>query len=257
MLPQCAVCIELRVTRNQLTRSHRHRVLTLGQIVLLVTTIARVTGATQAWLFKVAFYKHVPLMNGSLSCDETAEWILQPLIHEVTMNLTDVVCKRERRDESHVLFISAVVLGTIAFLAVLMRMFVAAQQKNSGYDDLFALLAACMSVPNSIGLATTAKLGLGKDIWTLTPLQITRIQKVSSPGDAPRLHLTLLSGRIYMPEFLLLVLWLSKAVLPLLLSTDLPFRARAMVVLCGHNTFDWLCRRVRLDDDLCLLADIW
>lgn len=72
----------------------------------------------------------------------------------------------------------AAVLGTIAFLAVLMRLLVAIRQRSFGYDDLFACLAACMSVPNSIGLATSAKLGLGRDMWTLTSYEITRVQKV-------------------------------------------------------------------------------
>ena len=95
------------------------------------------------------------------------------------MNATDAICDRPMRNEGHVLIICAAVLGPVAFLAVLMRLSVAVRQNSFGYDDLFACLAACMSVPNSIGLATSAKLGLGSDIWTLTPYEITRVQKVS------------------------------------------------------------------------------
>ncbi len=98
------------------------------------------------------------------------------------MNATDTVCDRPIRDEGHVLVTCAAVLGTIAFLAVLMRVSVAWRQKSFGLDDMFACLAACMSVPNSIGLATSAKLGLGRDIWTLTPFEITRVQKVTVLG---------------------------------------------------------------------------
>ena len=94
------------------------------------------------------------------------------------MNATDTVCNRPLRNEGYVLVSCAAVLGTLAFLTVLMRLFVAVRQKSLGYDDLFACLAACMSIPNSIGLATSAKMGLGRDIWTLTPFEITRIQKV-------------------------------------------------------------------------------
>lgn len=100
---------------------------------------------------------------------------------EVAMNATDTVCDRPYRDEGHVLVICAAVLGTSALLAVAMRVYVAIRQNSFGYDDTFACLAACMSVPNSIGLATSAMLGLGRDIWTLTPHEITKVLKVGSP----------------------------------------------------------------------------
>lgn len=93
------------------------------------------------------------------------------------MNATDTICDRPRRDEGRVLLVCTAVLGTLAFIAVLVRVSVAVRQKSLGYDDLFACFAACMSVPNSIGLAVSARLGLGRDIWTLTPSEITRVQK--------------------------------------------------------------------------------
>ncbi|KAJ8107711.1 hypothetical protein OPT61_g8678 [Boeremia exigua] len=95
-----------------------------------------------------------------------------------TMNATDTVCDRPVRNGGHVLVICAAVLGSLAFLALLIRIFVAVRQHSFGYDDLFACLAGCMSVPNSIGLAISARIGLGRDIWTLTPFEITRVQKV-------------------------------------------------------------------------------
>jgi hypothetical protein len=36
-----------------------------------------------------------------------------------------------------------------------------------------------MAVPNFIGLAISAKLGLGRDMWTLTPEEIERCLRVS------------------------------------------------------------------------------
>lgn len=95
------------------------------------------------------------------------------------MNATDTVCDRPLRDDGHVLLICATTLGPLALLAVAMRLYVAIRQDSFGQDDLFACLAACMSVPNSIGLATSAKLGLGRDIWTLNHYEITRVNKVS------------------------------------------------------------------------------
>lgn len=99
------------------------------------------------------------------------------------MNATDAICNRPQRDEGYVLVICAAVLGIFALIAVLMRTFIAVRQKSFGYDDVFACLAASMSVPNSIGLATSARLGLGRDVWTLTPTEITRIQKVRTLGS--------------------------------------------------------------------------
>lgn len=95
------------------------------------------------------------------------------------MNATDAICDRPMRNEGHVLIICAAVLGPVAFLAVLMRLSVAVRQNSFGYDDLFACLAACMSVTNSIGSTMAGKLGLGRDVWTLTPYDITRLLKVS------------------------------------------------------------------------------
>ena len=95
------------------------------------------------------------------------------------MNATDTVCDRPFRDNGRVLVICAATLGPLALLAIAMRLYVAIRQMSFGHDDLFACLAACMSVPNSIGLATSARLGLGRDIWTLTVHEITRVNKVS------------------------------------------------------------------------------
>jgi hypothetical protein len=97
----------------------------------------------------------------------------------VTMNATDTVCDRPLRDDGHILIIYAATLGPLALLAVAMRLYVAIRQRSFGYDDLFACLAVSMSVSNSIGLATSARLGLGRDIWTLTQHEITRVNKVS------------------------------------------------------------------------------
>lgn len=94
------------------------------------------------------------------------------------MDATDTTCGWPQKDESHVLVSCAAVLGTFALIAVLMRVFVAVRQRSFEYNDLLACLAACMAVTNSIRLATSARLGLGRDIWTLTPFEVTRIQKV-------------------------------------------------------------------------------
>ncbi|UPX11213.1 uncharacterized protein EKO05_0001833 [Ascochyta rabiei] len=97
----------------------------------------------------------------------------------VTINATDTICQRSVRNESNVVFCCVTTLGSAALLAIIMRLFVAMRQNTFGYDDLFACLAACMSVSSSIGLALSAKLGLGRDIWTLKPHEINRIHKIT------------------------------------------------------------------------------
>lgn len=73
---------------------------------------------------------------------------------------------------------AATICRSSAALAVIVRLYVALRLNIFGYDDLFACLASCMAVPNFIGLTISAKLGLGKDIWTLTPEQVTAVQTV-------------------------------------------------------------------------------
>lgn len=93
-------------------------------------------------------------------------------------NATSIVCEQPIRDRTHVLIYSATICGSFALLAVLMRIFVAYRQKSFGYDDLCACLASCMAVPNFIGLTISAKLGLGRDMWTLTPEEIQKCLRV-------------------------------------------------------------------------------
>jgi hypothetical protein len=93
-------------------------------------------------------------------------------------NATAVVCERPIRDRTNVLIYSATICGSFAFLAVVMRIFVALRQHSFGYDDLCACLASCMAVPNFIGLTISAKMGLGRDMWTLTPEQIENCLRV-------------------------------------------------------------------------------
>ena len=138
-----------------------------------------------------------------------------------------------------------------------MRLFVAMCQKSFGYEDLFACLAACMSVPNSIGLATSAKMGLGRDIWTLTPFEITRVQKVGAICLSMRVN-SHISFRSYtsarastsgVPD--------SKNCVSCFFPPYFPFRTCTMVVLCRHSTIDWVYSKLWFCDDLCLLANPW
>jgi hypothetical protein len=94
------------------------------------------------------------------------------------MNATDTVCDRPIRDQSHVLIDVNAVLGSLALFAVLMRVFIAVQLHNFGYDDLCACLAGFVAVPHFVGSIILAMSGLGRDIWTLAPGKIIEILKV-------------------------------------------------------------------------------
>lgn len=98
-------------------------------------------------------------------------------------NTTATVCERPVRDKTYVLLYASTICGSLALLGVLMRIFVAVRQNSFGYDDLCACLASAMAVPNFIGLAISAKQGLGKDIWTLTPEEIQKCLRVSCLRD--------------------------------------------------------------------------
>jgi hypothetical protein len=172
-------------------------------------------------------------------------------------NATSVVCERPIRDKTYVLIYSATICGSFAFLAVVMRVFVALRQNSFGYDDLCACLASCMAVPNFIGLTISAKQGLGRDMWTLTPEEIQRCLRVSYDGwllSGEGLRLTSDPANLRLPKLLLLVLWIHKADLLVLLSAHISVRKHEDVV------FHWYCNIVRIrcrlwsPYDVCLLA---
>lgn len=88
------------------------------------------------------------------------------------------MCGREIRDRTQVLFITSVVAGSIALLAVAVRMSVAYIQRSFGLDDIFCLAAEAACLPITLMQCYTPFLGFGKDTWLVSPDNIYSILKV-------------------------------------------------------------------------------
>jgi hypothetical protein len=96
----------------------------------------------------------------------------------VATNATDAVCERPIRDQSRVLIDVNAALGVLALLAVLMRVSLAIRLHSFGSDDFFACLAGLFALPHFVGSIVIARIGMGRDIWTIPPEGISNILKV-------------------------------------------------------------------------------
>lgn len=121
----------------------------------------------------------------------------------VVKNVSSTACGLPVRDEGTHYNIVSVTLGVISGATILMRLgfklFIA--KTGLGFDDWFILATILVGVPSSVitseGLVPN---GLGRDIWTLKPQQITNVSKLvvnSSLGvdhaclRAPPIHLVI------------------------------------------------------------------
>lgn len=91
------------------------------------------------------------------------------------MNLTAVGCDRPIRDRSRTYIILNNVFGTLSGVFVLQRVAYKIWFKvGLGSDDLMAAATVLIGLPSTvIGVYKVADHTLGRDIWTLTPSQIT------------------------------------------------------------------------------------
>ncbi|KAK1765112.1 hypothetical protein QBC33DRAFT_545771 [Phialemonium atrogriseum] len=92
-------------------------------------------------------------------------------------NATATLCKEPVRDRSLVAPIATAVSAAIALAFVLMRMYECYVRKEYQWTDLCAVLAMVSSVPMDAFEFFMMADGFGKDIWTLTPEQITNVVK--------------------------------------------------------------------------------
>ncbi|KAL7796681.1 putative PTH11-typeG-protein-coupled receptor [Trichoderma ceciliae] len=92
------------------------------------------------------------------------------------MNLTAVGCNQPLRDRSRTYIILSDALGTTSGVFVLQRLAYKLWAKlGLGSDDLMALVAIFGGIPSTvINAYGVTNNGLGRDLWTLTPMQITR-----------------------------------------------------------------------------------
>lgn len=98
----------------------------------------------------------------------------------VVKNVSSTACGLPVRDGGTHYNIVSVTLGVISGATILMRLgfklFIA--KTGLGFDDWFILATILVGVPSSVitseGLVPN---GLGRDIWTLKPQQITNVSK--------------------------------------------------------------------------------
>lgn len=99
----------------------------------------------------------------------------------VVKNVSSTACGVPVRDEGTHYNIVSITLGVISGAVILMRLafkiFIA--KTGLGLDDWFILATILVGVPSSVitseGLVPN---GLGRDIWTLKPQQITNVSEV-------------------------------------------------------------------------------
>ncbi|KAL4875022.1 hypothetical protein BJY04DRAFT_224411 [Aspergillus karnatakaensis] len=88
-------------------------------------------------------------------------------------NATSTMCGDPVRDRSLVAPIATAVTGTLAIAFVLLRGYDCTVRKEYKLADLCAVAALIFSFPMDIFEFFMMASGMGKDIWTLTPKQIT------------------------------------------------------------------------------------
>ncbi|KAF7125862.1 hypothetical protein CNMCM5793_002155 [Aspergillus hiratsukae] len=94
-----------------------------------------------------------------------------------TKNVTSTACGAPIRDRTRVVSIAGVVGGVLAVLAFALRMMARLPCCGGqfGMDDLAMIVTVSMVIPLSGLSVVLADLGLGKDMWTVPPDDITHI----------------------------------------------------------------------------------
>lgn len=88
------------------------------------------------------------------------------------------MCGVASRDRSRVLIVVAVVSGTLALAAIMVRTMTSLQQRMFGIDDVCAVVAYLFSASVTFGQVACGTLGFGKDTWNVSPENITLILQV-------------------------------------------------------------------------------
>jgi hypothetical protein len=92
----------------------------------------------------------------------------------VTKNATETMCEVPVRNKTDEYNIISTTLGVISGFVILLRLYSKYVLNSWGWDDTFVMTSMAAGIPTSVlvphGLTNN---GLGKDIWTVTPDQIT------------------------------------------------------------------------------------
>ncbi|KAF2996152.1 hypothetical protein E8E14_000775 [Neopestalotiopsis sp. 37M] len=104
------------------------------------------------------------------------ECALECLSVTVTKNVTETICQAPVRDKHQQSYVLTVTFGVISAAAVLLRLThrITVTRGMPSMDDWFILITLLSGIPSTIVNALLViPSGLGRDIWTLTPTQIT------------------------------------------------------------------------------------
>ena len=144
--------------------------------IACICTNAPLQGAIQACVGASCSVKEVlgkfPVLQ--LSCTTPG------LTTAVAVKTTSTMCGAPVRNKGVILKWTAGVSGTIAFLAIIVRVGVALVGDSFGWDDSFATLAWVFSTPVTVLQFITPFMGFGQDTWMVDPKHIYTILQVSS-----------------------------------------------------------------------------
>lgn len=103
--------------------------------------------------------------------------ILNKVPRAAAKNVTDTACGIKSTDRSPLLFVVTVTFGVLTFVVVILRLLfrLLITRVTLGADDWAVVAAVLIGLPGTVMVCVgTIPNGVGKDIWTLTPEQITR-----------------------------------------------------------------------------------
>lgn len=142
------------------------------------------------------------------------------------MNVTSTRCGTPIRDNSNIIFVTGVVAGTAALVAVSVHTLVAIMQESFGLDDVFALAAEAACLPVTVIQCIIPKLRKGKDTWAVAHNNIYRVLKVGvTHPDFITMCIDPLAANLGLPNFVLLVPQAHQTCVPVLLPSNLSQRA--------------------------------
>ncbi|OAK98846.1 hypothetical protein IQ06DRAFT_337320 [Phaeosphaeriaceae sp. SRC1lsM3a] len=95
------------------------------------------------------------------------------------VNVTSTMCNAPIRDQSNIIFVTGLVAGSVALVAVSVRTLVAFMRDSFGLDDAFAIAAEAACLPVTVIQCITPTLGFGKDTWVVPHQNIYRVLKLT------------------------------------------------------------------------------
>ncbi|KAK3292671.1 uncharacterized protein B0H64DRAFT_234029 [Chaetomium fimeti] len=193
-------------------------------------------------------------------------------------NATATLCKEPVRDRSLVAPIATAITGGMALVFVILRVYESGfRKKEFHWADVWAILAMVSSIPMDVGEFFMMAHGMGKDIWTLAPEEITEVVKytwITQVFYAPAIMLTKITVvcffmRVFPARGFQLVCWgtIAHCVLFIVSTTIaailacvpveaawIAWTGTAEAVCFNNNAFWWAHAAINIITDVWILA---